>query len=118
MSAQASGAHAAKRRAGEIFHVECEDISKLLEKKVENMFGELTKAMQQQFAGLQLELGDIKQRIDSIENRLTAVENTQTDSRPIGAGPVKSNTKLYNRPIKTEVIKDTGEGPVTKHGST
>ncbi|XP_049275351.1 uncharacterized protein LOC119405412 [Rhipicephalus sanguineus] len=118
VSAQASGAHAAKRRAEEISHVESEDISKLLEKKVENMFGELTKAMQQQFAGLQLQLGEIKQRIDSIENRLTAVENTQTDLRPIGAGPVKTNTKPYNRPLTTEVIKVTGEGPVTKHGST
>lgn len=60
--------------------------------------------MQQQFAGLQLQLVEIKQRIDSIENRLTLVENTQTDLRSIGAGPVKTTTKPYNRPTTTEVI--------------
>ncbi|KAH7964444.1 hypothetical protein HPB51_027316 [Rhipicephalus microplus] len=41
---QESGAHAAKRRAEEISHVETADLSKPLEKKVENMLGELTKA--------------------------------------------------------------------------
>lgn len=102
--AQESGVHAAKRRAEEISPVENEDLSKPLEKKVENMLGELTKVMQQQFAGLQLQLVEIKQRIDSIENRLTLVENTQTDLRSIGAGPVKTTTKPYNRPTTTEVI--------------
>ncbi|KAH8036688.1 hypothetical protein HPB51_003940 [Rhipicephalus microplus] len=38
-----SGVHAAKRRAEEISPVENEDLSKPLEKKVENMLGELTK---------------------------------------------------------------------------
>ncbi|KAH8029952.1 hypothetical protein HPB51_005976 [Rhipicephalus microplus] len=42
--AQESGVHAAKRRAEEISPVENEDLSKPLEKKVENMLGELTKA--------------------------------------------------------------------------
>lgn len=116
--AQASGAHAAKRRAEEICPVENEDLSKPLEKKVKNMLGELTKVMQQQFAGLQLQLGEIKQRIDSIENRLTVVENTQTDLRSIGAGPVKATTKPYNRPTTTEVIKVAGEGTVSKNGTT
>lgn len=102
--AQESGVHAAKRRAEEISPVENEDLSKPLEKKVENMLGELTKVMQQQFAGLQLQLVEIKQRIDSIENRLTLVENTQTDLRSIGAGPVKTTIKPYNRPTTTEVI--------------
>lgn len=115
---QASGAHAAKRRAEEISPVENEDLSKPLEKKVENMLGELTKVMQQQFAGLQLQLGEIKQRIDSIENRLTVVENTQTDLRSVGAGPVKTTTKPYNRPTTTEVIKVAGEGTVPKNGTT
>ncbi|KAH8034542.1 hypothetical protein HPB51_025665 [Rhipicephalus microplus] len=41
--AQDSGAHAVKRRAEEISPVENEDLSKPLEKKVENMLGELTK---------------------------------------------------------------------------
>ncbi|KAH8029413.1 hypothetical protein HPB51_000276 [Rhipicephalus microplus] len=66
--AQESGVHAAKRRAEEISPVENEDLSKPLENKVENMLGELTKAMQQQLAGLQLQLVEIKQRIHSIEN--------------------------------------------------
>ncbi|KAH8030547.1 hypothetical protein HPB51_008667 [Rhipicephalus microplus] len=42
--AQESGVHAAKRRAEEISPVENEDLSKPLEKKAENMLGELTKA--------------------------------------------------------------------------
>ncbi|KAH8031381.1 hypothetical protein HPB51_016565 [Rhipicephalus microplus] len=42
--AQESGVHAVKRRAEEISPVENEDLSKPLEKKVENMLGELIKA--------------------------------------------------------------------------
>ncbi|KAH8032108.1 hypothetical protein HPB51_023218 [Rhipicephalus microplus] len=78
--AQESGVHAAKRRAEEISPVENEDLSKPLEKKVENMLGELTKKI------------TISPRNADVGNRRNATGTTTSDEASCNAraGPARA----------------------------
>lgn len=107
--AQANGeAPPHKRKAQETV----EEKSDFTISEVMGTFKEMFDGIQQQITNMYV---DIKQRFDGLENRVAALESIPKDTRPTGAGPVKS--KPYSRPTAAENSKATGEDQINQNGA-